>query len=221
MTPEIWTAVDRYIDEALGLSDEVLATTIAANADGGLPAIDVTASQGAFLNILARLAGARRILEIGTLGGFSTIWLARAVPAGGQVVTLEFDPGHAAVAKRNLVRAGLDHIVDIRVGKALDSLVSIEAEGGTPFDFVFIDADKPNNAHYFDWALKLTCHGSVIVIDNIVRDGGLADSQSEDASIRASREAVEMMGAEPRVAATVIQTVGAKGYDGFAIAVVV
>ena len=221
MTQDLWTAVDTYVDSTLSLSDDVLSGAIAANAEGGLPSIDVTASQGMLLHLLARAMGAKRILEIGTLGGYSTIWLARALPPEGRVISLEFDPKHAAVAKKNIERAGFGSIVDVRVGKALDSLPVVESEGGEPFDLVFIDADKVNNPSYFEWALKLTRPGSLIIVDNVVREGGLADSVSEDAAIRASRAVVEMMGSEPRVEATVMQTVGTKGYDGFAIALVV
>ena len=221
MTQDLWNAVDNYLDSSLSLSDAVLDGTIAANVEGGLPSIDVTASQGKLLHLLARMIGARRVLEIGTLGGYSTIWLARALPGNGSVVTLEFDPKHAAVAKQNIERAGLGPIVDIRVGKALDSLSVIQVEGGEPFDLIFIDADKVNNPGYFEWALKLSKRGSVIIVDNVVREGGLADASSEDPAIRASRAVIELMGSDPRVEATVIQTVGAKGYDGFAVALVV
>lgn len=221
MTQELWSAVDKYIDDELGLTDPVLAAALAANAEGGLPAIDVTASQGKLLYMLARLAGAKRILEIGTLGGYSTIWMARALPSDGKLVTLEFDPKHAAVAKANIERAGFSNIVDVRVGAALDSLPVIEAEKGGPFDLFFIDADKVNNPNYFEWAIKLSRRGSVIIVDNVVREGGLADAESEDAAIRASRKVTELLGSDARVDGTVIQTVGTKGYDGFAIAMVV
>jgi predicted O-methyltransferase YrrM len=221
MTQPLWTAVDNYIDSSLSLSDDVLNGAITANAEGGLPAIDVTASQGKLLHLLARAMGAKRVLEIGTLGGYSTIWLARALPDDGTVITLEFDPKHAAVARRNIERAGLARMVDVRVGKALDSLPVIESEGGGPFDLIFIDADKVNNPDYFEWALKLSRPGSIIIVDNVVREGGLADSRSEDPAILASRSVVELMGNDPRVEATVMQTVGTKGYDGFAIALVV
>lgn len=221
MSQELWSAVDQYIDDELALTDPVLASALAANAEGGLPAIDVTASQGKLLYMLARLAGARRILEIGTLGGYSTIWLARALPADGKLITLEFEPKHAEVAKSNVERAGFSKIVDVRVGSALDSLPMIEAEKGGPFDLFFIDADKVNNPNYFEWAIKLSRRGSVIIVDNVVREGGLADATSEDAAIRASRKVTELVGSDPRVDGTVIQTVGTKGYDGFAIAMVV
>ena len=221
MTQELWSAVDQYIDDELALTDPVLAAALTANTEGGLPAIDVTASQGKLLYMLARLAGARRILEIGTLGGYSTIWLARALPADGKLITLEFEPKHAEVAKSNVERAGFSKIVDVRVGAALDSLPVIEAEKGGPFDLFFIDADKVNNPVYFDWAIRLSRRGSVIIVDNVVREGGLADATSEDAAIRASRKVTELLASDSRVDGTVIQTVGTKGYDGFAIAMVV
>jgi predicted O-methyltransferase YrrM len=221
MTQDLWTAVDTYVDSSLSLSDDALSGAIAANAEGGLPSIDVTASQGMLLHLLARAMGAKRVLEIGTLGGYSTIWLARALPDGGRVVTLEFDPKHAAVAKKNIERAGVASTVDVRVGKALDSLPKLASEKGEPFDLIFIDADKVNNPRYFEWAMKLSRRGSLIIVDNVVREGGLADATSEDAAIRASREVVELMGRDPRVEATVMQTVGTKGYDGFAMALVI
>lgn len=221
MTQDLWNAVDNYVDSSLSLSDDVLNRTIAANADGGLPSIDVTAAQGKLLHLLARMIGAKRVLEIGTLGGYSTIWLARALPSDGRVVALEFDPKHAAVAKQNIDRAGLGSVVDVRVGKALDVLPVIQKENTGPFDLIFIDADKVNNPNYFEWALKLSRPGSLIIVDNVVREGGLADGTSDDPAIRASRAVVELMGSDPRVEATVMQTVGTKGYDGFAIALVV
>jgi len=221
MTQDLWSAVDRYIDDELTLADADLDSAIAANAAGGLPPIDVTASQGKLLHLLARLTGAQRILEIGTLGGYSTIWLARALPAGGRVVTLEFDPKHAAVAKSNIARAGLSHIVEVRIGAALDSLPVIEAENAGPFDLFFIDADKANNPSYLQWAIKLSRKGSIIIVDNVVREGGLADATSTDEAIVASRKVVELMGTDARLDGTVLQTVGTKGYDGFAIAMVV
>lgn len=221
MTQDLWNAVDNYVDSSLSLSDDVLNGTIAANAEGGLPSIDVTAAQGKLLHLLARMMGAKRVLEIGTLGGYSTIWLARALPSDGRVVTLEFDPKHAAVAKQNIDRAGLGSVVDVRVGKALDVLPVIQKENTGPFDLIFIDADKVNNPNYFEWALKLSRPGSLIIVDNVVREGGLADGTSDDPAIRASRAVVELMGSDPRVEATVMQTVGTKGYDGFAIALVV
>jgi predicted O-methyltransferase YrrM len=221
MTQELWSAVDEYIDDELALTDQVLAAALAANHEGGLPAIDVTASQGKLLYMLARLVNAKRILEIGTLGGYSTIWMARALPPDGKLITLEFEPKHADVAKSNIDRAGFSKVVDVRVGAALDSLPIIEAEKGGPFDLFFIDADKVNNPNYFEWALKLSRKGSLIIVDNVVREGGLADANSEDGAIRASRKVTEILGSDKRVDGTVIQTVGTKGYDGFAIAMVV
>lgn len=221
MTQELWSAVDQYIDDELALTDPTLAAALVANTEGGLPAIDVTGSQGKLLYLLARLAGARRILEIGTLGGYSTIWLARALPHDGELITLEFEPKHAEVAKSNVELAGFANIVDIRVGAALDALPVIEAEKGGPFDLFFIDADKVNNPVYLDWAIRLSRKGSVIIVDNVVREGSLADASSEDAAVLASRRVTELLGSDPRVDGTVIQTVGAKGYDGFAIALVV
>lgn len=220
MTQKLWSAVDQYIDDKLALTDPILAAALKSNTEGGLPPIDVTASQGKLLYMLARLAGARRILEIGTLGGYSTIWMARALPSDGKLITLEFEPNHAEVARSNVERAGFSDIVDVRVGAALDSLPIIAAEKAGPFDLFFIDADKVNNPNYFEWAIKLSRRGSVIIVDNVVREGGLADATSEDAAVRASRKVTELIGSDPRVDGTVIQTVGTKGYDGFAIAMV-
>jgi predicted O-methyltransferase YrrM len=179
----------------------------------------VTPSQGKLLHILARLQGARHILEIGTLGGYSTIWLARALPEGGRLVTIEADPRHADVARKNILRAGLDLLVDLRLGLGLDVLAELAAEGGA-FDLAFIDADKQNIPEYFKFALKLARRGSLIIVDNVVRDGRVIDSKSHDPDIVGIRRFNEMLAAEPRVSATAIQTVGAKGYDGFAIALV-
>ncbi|MEO5904010.1 MAG: O-methyltransferase [Gemmatimonadaceae bacterium] len=221
MTQDLWNAVDNYIDGELALNDPALDAAIKANAADGLPAIDITASQGKLLQMLARLSGARRILEIGTLGGYSTIWMARALPSDGRLITLEFDPKHAAVATSNIERAGLSAIVDVRVGAALDLLPVIAGENGGPFDLFFVDADKPNNPVYLEWALELSRSGSVIIVDNVVREGGLPDGASTDAAIVASRKVVELIGSDPRLDGTVIQTVGTKGYDGFAVAIVV
>ena len=215
---ERWTAVDDYIEGALIGSDEALAAALAANAAAGLPAIDVSPAQGKFLHLLARIIGARRILEVGTLGGYSAIWLARALGPGGKLVSLEFSPHHAAVARENLRRAGYAELAEVRVGAALETLPLLAAEGGDPFDLVFIDADKPNNPHYLDWALKLTRAGSVIVVDNVVRAGALVDGSDESAA--GARALFAAMAAEPRLDATAVQTVGAKGWDGFAIMVV-
>jgi predicted O-methyltransferase YrrM len=216
-----WTAVDRYIADALIPPDEALAAALAANAAAGLPPHDVSPNQGKLLMLLAQMLNARAILEIGTLGGYSTIWLARALPAGGRLITLEAEPQHAQVARANIARAGLADVVDIRVGRALDTLPQIEAEQRGPFDLIFIDADKPSNPDYFAWALKLSRFGSLIVADNVVRAGAVADAASRDLSAQGVRRFFELIAAEPRVGATAIQTVGSKGYDGFALALVI
>lgn len=220
-TNELWTSVDRYVNETVARNDEVLEAAMKANAAAGLPNIDVTPSQGKLLHVLALASGAKRVLEIGTLGGYSTIWLARALGRGGRVVTLEFEPKHAEVARKNLKRAGVAKKVEIRVGAAADSLARLHEEGVKVFDLIFIDADKQNNAVYLDWALKLAKRGTVIVVDNVVREGALADAGSSDPAIVGTRAMFERMGSEPRLVATAVQTVGSKGYDGFAIGVVV
>jgi len=220
MTAEIWDSVDRYITENLLASDPVLDETLRTNTAAGLPEIGVAPNQGKFLYLLARIQGARRILEIGTLGGYSTIWLARALPPEGRLVTLEIDPKHAAVASANINRAGLAGVVDLRVGAALQSLAQLHAEGAPAFDLVFIDADKPNNSAYFEWALRFSRRGTVIITDNVVRRGAVIEPANSDPRIRGSRQFFETLSAESRVEATAIQTVGSKGYDGFALAVV-
>jgi len=219
MSKKLWAAVDRYIDDVLVVPDEALDAALAASAADGLPAIAVSPSQGKLLHILAKAQGARRILEIGTLGGYSTIWLARALPADCRLITLEADPKHADVARANIARAGLGRIVDLRLGEALKTLPSLIGEG--PFDLTFIDADKPNNSNYFNWALKLSRRGSLIIIDNVVRDGRITDESSKDPNVVGVRDLFDLMAAEPRVSATAIQTVGSKGYDGLAIAVLI
>ncbi|MEV6558996.1 O-methyltransferase [Nocardia sp. NPDC051756] len=219
MTTTEWDDVDRYIVDTL-VQDADTAAALQANTAANLPAIDVSPPQGKFLYLLAVTARARRVLEIGTLGGYSTIWLARAVGEKGQVVTLEFQQAHADVARKNLDNAGVGERVDIRVGAALDSLPVLAEEHPEPFDLVFIDADKVNNSNYVQWALKLTKPGSVIIVDNVVRKGGLADADSQDEMIRASRAVVELFDTEPTLEGTVVQTVGSKGWDGFAYAVV-
>ncbi len=220
MTQAEWSAVDGYIAERLLAPDAILDAALAANSAAGLPAIDVSPTQGKLLHLLARMSGARRILEIGTLGGYSTIWLARALPPGGILVTLEAEPRHAEVARGNIAAAGLADRVDLRVGPALETLPLLEAEGGDPFDFVFIDADKESNAEYLGWALKLARSGTVIIGDNVVRSGGVTDSASTDSRVIGTRRFFDRMASEPRLSATAIQTVGDKGWDGFAIAVV-
>lgn len=215
-----WRAVDDYIAQRLIVPAENQGATVEANRRAGLPAIDVSAPQGKMLHLLALAIGARRVLEIGTLGGYSTIWLARSLPEGGQVVTLEFDPRHAEVARQNIAREGVSAKVDLRVGAALDVLPKIEAEGGAPFDLSFIDADKANNAAYFGWALDLSRPGSLIIVDNVVREGAVADPNTQDDGGLGARRLFDAVAAEPRVSATAIQTVGSKGWDGFLIALV-
>jgi predicted O-methyltransferase YrrM len=202
-------------------SDPALDGALAATTANNLPAINVAPNQGKLLHVLARSIGSRKILEIGTLGGYSTIWLARALPADGKLISLEFDPKHAAVARESIAAAGLAAIVDVRVGAALDSLPKIEAEAIGPFDFVFIDADKANNPNYLNWALKLTRPGSLIVCDNVVRNGSLVDDGDTSPDLIGTRKFFDDLSSSPRLCATALQTVGSKGYDGFAIALVV
>jgi predicted O-methyltransferase YrrM len=220
MNQEQWTEVDRYFVERLMPADAVLEAALEANEAAGLPSIDVSPLQGKFLHLLALTKGARRILEIGTLGGYSTIWLARALPVGGRLVTLELDPKHAQVARANLERAGVSERVEIRLGPATQSLAQLKAEGAEPFDLIFLDADKPNNPTYLQWALKLARRGSLIVVDNVVREGKIVDPSSTASDVQGTRALFEMLATEPRLASTSIQTVGSKGYDGFAMAVV-
>ena len=220
MSQKLWSKVDDYIVERLTRADDALDAALKSNAAAGLPQIDVSPAQGKFLHLLAKLIGARRILEIGTLGGYSTIWLARGLAEGGRVISLEADAKHARAARENIARAGLSDRVEIRLGRALDTLPSVEAGGLGPFDLIFIDADKPNNPGYLQWALKLARPGAVIVCDNVIRDGAVADAASRDANTRGARELFDAIAAEPRLTATALQTVGAKGYDGFAIAMV-
>ena len=217
-TIDDWSAVEGWLDAHLLAPDPVLDAVLAANAAAGLPAHDVSPAQGKLLHLLARVAGARAILEIGTLGAYSTIWLARALPDDGRLVTLEADPRHVDVARANLERAGLAARVELRVGAALDTLPLLAAERRAPFDLVFIDADKRSNVAYFDWALRLARRGTVIVVDNVVRDGAVTDASSRDDSVRGVRALVERLANEPRVAATALQTVGRKGWDGFVLA---
>lgn len=220
MSQDLWTAVDGYITGLLAPADPALEAALEASAAAGLPAIGVAPNQGKLLMLLAQLRGARSILEIGTLGGYSTIWLARALPAGGRLVTLEANPAYAEVARANLARAGLAEVVEVRVGPAAETLPLLAAEGVGPFDVVFIDADKPSTPEYFGWALRLARRGTLIVVDNVVRDGEVADADSEDDRVQGIRRFYEMAAAEPRVSATAIQTVGSKGHDGIALALV-
>ncbi|MDT6982038.1 O-methyltransferase [Streptomyces lusitanus] len=219
----LWHAVDDYFTGRLlgDDGDEALAAALRDSDAAGLPPIAVSPLQGKLLQLLARLQGARRVLEIGTLGGYSTIWLGRALPADGRLVTLEYDPRHAEVAVRNLARAGLAERVEVRVGPALETLPKLADEQPPPFDLVFIDADKANNPHYVEWALRLTAAGSLIVLDNVVRGGRVADPGNTDPDVVGTRAALEMFGTHPRLDATAVQTVGAKDHDGFALARVV
>jgi predicted O-methyltransferase YrrM len=217
---EQWTAVDRYITDLFVPRDAVLDGALETSAAAGLPPINVAPNQGKLLLLLALALGARTILEIGTLGGYSTIWLARALPVDGHLITLETDPKHAEVARANIARAGLAHVVELRLGPALDTLPQLAAEGCGPFDLIFIDADKPGYPEYLPWALELSRRGSVIVADNVVRDGAVVDEASSDPRVQGVRRFNALLAAEHRVSATVIQTVGSKGYDGFAIALV-
>ena len=217
MTPETWTAVDRYITDRLLPPDAALDGAVQASTDAGLPAIAVSPAQGKFLHLLAQLIHARRVLEIGTLGGYSTIWLAKALSPGGRLITLEFDAKHATIARANLAMAGLSGAVDVRVGRAIDALPTLAND--EPFDLIFIDADKPSTPDYFEWAIKLSHPGSVIIVDNLVRGGRLIDEKGDE-DIQGMRQFMDRLATDTRVNATALQTVGVKGYDGFAIAVV-
>ncbi|MFF2044387.1 O-methyltransferase [Kitasatospora sp. NPDC058170] len=217
MSQQTWDAVDAYFSETLVGHDPVLEAARAAADAAGLPRIAVAPNQGKLLHLLALTQGARRILEVGTLGGYSAIWLARALPADGELITLEIDPTHAGVARGNLARAGLDKVAEVRLGRAADSLAALAEEGAEPFDLVFIDADKPSNPEYFAWALKLTKPGSLIIVDNVVRGGAVADADSTEPATVGTRRLHELIAAEPRVSGTSVQTVGSKGYDGFTL----
>jgi predicted O-methyltransferase YrrM len=218
MNQEQWTAVDRYITDLLIPPDPVLDAALADSSAAGLPPISVTPNQGKLLQLLAQILGARNILEIGTLGGYSTIWLARALSKTGRLITLEAEPKHAQIARANIARAGLSDIVEICVGRALDTLPKLAAERRGPFDLIFIDADKPATPDYFTWALKLSRPGSLIIVDNVVRKGAIVDADSLDANVQGIRRFNQMLAADKRVSATAIQTVGSKGYDGFTLA---
>lgn len=221
MSQDTWNAVDSYIVDTLVPPDESLVGALEASAAAGLPAINVSPNQGKLLYLLARMHGAKNILEIGTLGGYSAIWLAYGLADGGRLITLESDPKHAAIARGAIAQAGLSDRVDVRLGRALDTLPQLEAEGLGPFDLIFIDADKPSNADYFAWALELSQIGSVIIVDNVVRNGAIVDAKSEDPNVLGVRRLYELIRVEPRVHATAVQTVGSKGHDGFVLAVVV
>ncbi|MER8576652.1 O-methyltransferase [Mesorhizobium sp. M1338] len=220
MSKTSWAAVDDYIVGSLFEADPVLDAVLAANHDHGLPAIDVSPAQGKLLSLLVRIQGAKKVLEIGTLGGYSTVWMARALPVDGKIVTLELDPLHADVAQSNFERAGVSERVELRVGPALQSLAALGAENAGPFDLVFIDADKPNNPHYLSWAMRLSRPGTVIICDNVIRDGAVLDQGGRDPNVEGARAAFSFIGGEKHLDGTGIQTVGAKGYDGFAIAIV-
>lgn len=220
MDQELFTAVDSYLADKLIADDGLAREALKANSEAGLPSIDVSPTQGKLLHLLARISGAKRILEVGTLGGYSTIWLARALPKDGLLVTLELNPKHAEVAAANIRRAGLAHLVDLQVGPAVDSLARLHADNVPPFDFIFLDADKPNNPVYLDWAVKLSRPGTVIVGDNVIREGAIIDANDSDPSVVGTRLFLEKLGSHPRLDATAIQTVGSKGHDGFALAIV-
>lgn len=214
---ELWSSVDRYLTKTFVPYDPVLEAALRDSREAGLPSINVTPNQGKLLALIAQVCGARRILEVGTLGGYSTIWLARALPAGGRLVTLELEPSYAAVAAVNLQRAKLSDVVEIRIGPAAESLAKLEADNAGPFDFIFIDANKECTGDYFLHALKLSRAGTVIIVDNVIRDGAVVDAGSEDPLIQGIRRFNELVAAEKRASATAIQTVGSKGYDGFAM----
>jgi len=220
MSEAIWGRVDDYIVDKLVQEDGALSAALAANTAAGLPSIDVSAAQGKFLHLMVRITGAKRILELGTLGGYSTIWMAKALPADGQLVTLEYEPKHAEVARRNIDNAGVGDKVTIHVGAAVQTLPIVAAQNPEPFDFIFIDADKPNNPAYLDWAIKLSRPGTVIILDNVIRDGKVLDPDSADPRIIGTRAAYDLIGTHPRLDATALQTVGSKGWDGFSIMVV-
>jgi predicted O-methyltransferase YrrM len=219
MSQTVWTQVDDYIGGLLLPADPVLDAALQASAEAGLPAIQVSAAQGKLLSVLAGAVGAKTILEIGTLGGYSTIWLARALPPDGRLISLEVNPTHAEVARANLARAGVDGIAEVRLGRAIDTLPLL-ADEGLSFDFVFIDADKPSTPAYFEWALRLTRRGGMIITDNVIRDGKVIDADSDDPNVQGVRAFNAMLAAEPRVTSTIIQVVGSKGYDGMALALV-
>lgn len=214
---KVWSQVDAYLDGLLAPADPALAAALDSNRDAGLPSIDVPASLGKFLAMLVQIAGARRVLEVGTLGGYSTIWMARALPVDGRLVTLELKPENAAIARANLARAGILDRVEIRVAPALDSLRNLVAGGAAPFDLIFLDADKKSLPDYLDWSLKLARPGTVILADNVVRDGKVLDADSGDPDVEGVRRFLEDAAKNPRLSATALQTVGARGYDGFAV----
>lgn len=220
MSEKIWNEVDLYFSNKLHTTDQIMDSILKANAEAGLPAIDVSPNQGKFLHLLARLTGAKSILEIGTLGGYSSVWLARALPENGRLITLEYEAKHAKVAEANIKHAGLADKIKIIVGAALDTLPKLKEKGLSSFDLIFIDADKSNNPEYLKWALELSRPGTVIITDNVIRDGKVLDSDSDDPNVRGIRTFIDKLSQEPRIDSTVMQTVGMKGYDGFVIGVV-
>ena len=220
MNQELWTDVDNYLVENLIPADPALEKALKSNQAAGLPTIDVAPNQGKLLHLLARIQGARRILEIGTLGGYSTIWLARALPSDGKLITLEVEAKHAEVARANIERAGLSSLVQLRLGPALESLLQLQKEGAKPFDLIFIDADKQNIPAYLEWSLRLSRPGTVIITDNVIRDGAVINAEDPDPRVQGVRRLFEMLAADPRLDATALQTVGTKGYDGFTLAIV-
>ena len=220
MNQALWTDVDHYLVKNLIPADPALDQALKSNQAAGLPTIDVAPNQGKLLHLLARIQGARRILEIGTLGGYSTIWLARALPSDGKLITLEVEAKHAEVARANIERAGLSSLVQLRLGPALESLLQLQKEGAKPFDLIFIDADKQNIPAYLEWSLRLSRPGTVIITDNVIRDGAIINAEDPDPRVQGVRRLFEMMSADPRLDATALQTVGTKGYDGFTLAIV-
>ncbi len=221
MNQEQWNSVDSYFDRLFAPPDAVMDAAITATTEAGLPAINVSPTQGKLLHVLAKAHNARKILEIGTLAGYSSIWMARALPADGKLITLEIDPKHAAVARANLARAGVDKQVEVIVGKAIESLPQLDSNGEGPFDLVFIDADKVSTPDYLTWAMRLTKPGSIIIIDNVVRSGQVANPDTTDPHVKGIQKALEMLASDKRLVSTALQTVGSKGYDGFSIAVVI
>jgi len=219
MSQELWTKVEDYFGPVVG-EDEVLKAAAKEGKQAGLPAIAVSPNEGKLLMLMAQMIGARKILEVGTLAGYSTIWLARGLSESGRLITLEYEQKHADLAKKNIARAGLSGVIDVRVGDATKTMPELLKAGAGPFDLIFLDANKDGYPAYFEWSLKLARKGTVIVADNVVRDGGVIDAASKDASIQGVRRFNEMVLAEKRVSATAIQTVGSKGYDGFAVALV-
>src|ERR1700749_2653548 len=217
MSEELWAKVDDYLVEKLIPADAALTLAREADAEATLPAIDVSPAQGKFLYLLAKIQGARRILEVGTLGGYSTIWLARALPKGGKLITLEIEKRHADVARENLKRAGVASLVEQRVAPAAESLEALVKEGAGPFDLIFIDADKPNNPVYLDWAMRLARPGTLGIVDNVIREGAVIEAMSKDESVRGTRRLFDLMASDQRLEATALQTVGSKGYDGFVV----